>query len=119
MVTGTVERRPERGLSFWIRQSTPWSIGIAASGAAALALVFVGPAAVLTLHGLVPVDSLVEGFKSSELRAVTLAACALGLVALVLGAASYRRMPTKASREGALAGSVLGTQALALGVFLL
>ena len=118
MVTGTVER-PQRGLSWWIRQSTPLSIGIAASGAAALALVFLGPAAVLTLNGLVPVETLVEGFKSPELRAVTLAACALGLVALVLGTGSYRRMPTKTSREGALAGAVLGTQALALGAFLL
>jgi polar amino acid transport system permease protein len=43
----------------------------------------------------------------------------LGALALVAGAATYRRMPTRPAREAAIAGAVLGLQAIVLsGLFL-
>ncbi|HVM11012.1 MAG TPA: amino acid ABC transporter permease, partial [Actinomycetota bacterium] len=59
------------------------------------------------------------GILSPATRTLALISAGLGLVACVAGSAMYRRMPTKRSREHAVAGAVLGVQALLLvGVLL-
>jgi len=88
-------------------------------GAAALGLVLGGTILVVVFHGLVPYENVVEGLLSSEARIVLYAGLALGVAAIILGFSRYRVMPTKASREQAIAGGVLGIQAVFLGAIIL
>ncbi|MFN2544714.1 MAG: amino acid ABC transporter permease [Actinomycetota bacterium] len=110
---------PKRGWS-WIRQeSTPLAAAVVILGAIAVALVIGGTIGVLAAHGLIPYQDVVRGLTSVQLRGVELTGIGLGIVAAVLGWGSYRRMPTKVSREEAIAGAVLGVQASVLAVILL
>ena len=86
-----------------------------AVGAVAIALVVVGVPVVLVLGGVTPYEELVKGFVSITSGTLMLWAMILGLAAMVAGRMTYRRMPTKRSRERAIAGAVLGIQALVLG----
>lgn len=88
-------------------------------GAASIAGILVGPAAVITYYGWTPHTSIVSALRTDTTAAVTIAAMSAALAALLGGAASYRRMPTKRSRERAVAGGVLGAQALFLGAVVL
>jgi polar amino acid transport system permease protein len=94
-------------------------MGILAMGALALFLVLAGSVMVLLSHGLTPVGELVRGLKSNEFTGVNLFGLIGGALASILGWGSYRRMPTKTAREQAVAGAVLGIQALLMSVFLL
>lgn len=111
--------RPQRDLA-WIRgQSTATSIAVLVVGVLGIVLVTVGVALVLMAHGFTPVDNLIRGLLSNELTGVCLFSAAAGLVALVGGLATFKRMPTKVSREQSFAGAVLGGQALLGGLFML
>jgi His/Glu/Gln/Arg/opine family amino acid ABC transporter permease subunit len=88
-------------------------------GAAALAVIVVGVPVVLLINGVTPYEQLLEGFLSQTTRALLVVGTALGALATVAGAARYRRMPTKGSRERAIAGGVLGIQAVGLGLLVL
>lgn len=110
---------PGRGLA-WVRsESNPFSLGILTLGALSLFLAFIGSIVVLVVQGLTPVDDLIRGLKSNDFFGVNLFATIGGAIASVLGWGSYRRMATKVAREQAVAGAVLGVQALALGAFLM
>ncbi|HEX2241007.1 MAG TPA: ABC transporter permease subunit, partial [Actinomycetota bacterium] len=110
--------RPLVGWALLRRDSSPPAVVAAAVGGVALALVIVGAALVLLLQGITPLESLQSGFRSHELDAVLIAGMVLGLGGAALGSGIMRRMATKVSREEAIAGAVLGGQALALGAFL-
>jgi His/Glu/Gln/Arg/opine family amino acid ABC transporter permease subunit len=110
---------PRRNLAWVLEQSTPYSLFVMGIGIAALALVVLGSLVVLLLNGVTPVDSLVTGFKSNDFTGVNLFGVIAGVVAMVLGWGTYRRMATKVSREQAIAGAVLGAQATFLGALLL
>lgn len=88
-------------------------------GAAGVGLTLLGPLVVVLFHGLVPYTNVVEGFLSAPTLVVLVAGVVLGAVAIGWGFASYRSMPTRASREQAIAGAVLGIQAVVIGLFLL
>jgi His/Glu/Gln/Arg/opine family amino acid ABC transporter permease subunit len=88
-------------------------------GAAGLALVTVGTFLVIVLRGLVPYERVVEGLLSSETLWILITSLVLGAVAIVGGFGRYGRMPTKRSREQAIAGAVLGIQAVVLAAVLL
>ena len=88
-------------------------------GTAALVAATVGVVIVFLTHGLTPVVNIDRAFKSNEMTGVSLWALVLGAAAAIIGWGSYRRMPTKVSREEAIAGAVLGLQALLLGAFFL
>lgn len=107
--------RPERGLAWMRRESTPLSVGIVTVGAVSLALVLLAVAVYLPLHGLKPVEALIEGFRSAAFQGMLLTAISLGVVSTTAGVLTYRRMPTKISRGGAIAGAALGAQAIVLG----
>lgn len=110
---------PQRDLA-WIRgQSNLLSVGVLALGLVAIVLVTLGTALVLAVHGFTPVDNLIRGLLSNELTGVSVFAVGIGLVAVAFGAAVYKRMPTKVSREQAFAGAVLGGQAALAGLLLL
>lgn len=108
-----------RGWSSLRGQSTPASLAVAGVGAAGLALVLGGTVAVLAVKGVVPLSHIVSAFTSSGLRTVLLAGIALGGAATVGGWIVYRYMPTKLSREQAIAGAVLGIQGVVAAVILL
>jgi His/Glu/Gln/Arg/opine family amino acid ABC transporter permease subunit len=110
---------PRRDLPWLLRESTPFSIGIALLGGVALVLATVGTVLVLVAHGVAPVEDLIRGFRSNELTGVALMAVLMGVGGMVLGWGAYQRMPTKVSREEAIAGAVLGLQAVALGSLVL
>jgi polar amino acid transport system permease protein len=119
-VTGGADvPRPSRGLRYQIREQRPVSAAALILGAASLLVLFGGTALVLTAYGWTPSESLAEGITSTAELAVLVAAIAIGLAAVVLGAATYRRMPTKPAREAAISAAVLGAQAVVFAAFLL
>ena len=97
----------------WLATLTLWI------GGAGIALVIVGLPVVLVLGGLTPYERLVDGFLSAPSGSVLVSAMVLGLIGVVAGTATFRRMPTRSSRERAIAGAVLGIQALVLGAVIL
>jgi len=114
-MTAETATRPARGLAWFRTESTPASLAIAGVGAAGVVLVVAGSIVALVAHGLVPLDSLVEGLRSGSLRGVLIGGIVAGAVALIAGATSFRRMPTRLAREETVAGAVLGIQAAILG----
>ncbi len=104
-------KRPERGLD-WVReQSTPPALAVMALGIGALLVVLVGVTISLAVQGFTPAESLVSGLVSSSTRAVLYTGCLLGVAAMVAGWGMFRSLPTKVSREEAIAGAVLGVLA--------
>jgi His/Glu/Gln/Arg/opine family amino acid ABC transporter permease subunit len=90
-----------------------------AVGVAGLASAVIGPLVVVLLSGVVPYERVVRGFLSAPTLWFLVGAVVLGVASIAWGFASYRRMPTKASREQAIAGAVLGIQAVVVGLVLL
>lgn len=82
------------------------------TGSTALILVLVGPLIVFVLYGLTPYERLLSGFLSPQTLFLFVGGAIVGLMAIVSGYSSFRRMPTKTSRERAIAGAVLGLQAV-------
>ena len=111
---GGARRAPDRGVRYVIAEQTPLSATTASLGAASMAVFVAGTFAVLTASGWTPSSRLATGITSPAQSAVLAAAIALGVAAVALGAATYRRLPTKPSREGAVAGIALGAQAAAV-----
>jgi len=116
---GTAERAmPDRGIRYVLSEQTPFSGGIAALGATALATLFIGTLAVITAYGWTPTSSIDAALTSNELSVVVWLSVALGALALAAGLGSARRMPTKPARDAAVTGAVLGGEAAALGLVL-
>jgi His/Glu/Gln/Arg/opine family amino acid ABC transporter permease subunit len=88
-------------------------------GGIALALVVAGTLVVVLFRGVVPYERIVEGLLSPQARWVLYGGLGLGLFAIVAGFSRYRVMPTKSSREHAVAGGVLGIQAVLLAAIIL
>ena len=110
---GAERRQPDRGYRWFLREQTTLSAVTAFAGGAALVVLAVGSAVVLTVHGWTPSEQLAAGITSRAQLAVLVAAIALGAVAAALGT-RFRRMPTRPSREASISGAVLGLQAVAL-----
>jgi polar amino acid transport system permease protein len=107
--------RPHRGLAYVVRAQRPASAAAALLGGASLLVLLAGVPAVISAIGWTPSGTLAAAITSPALLAVVVAAIGLGLAGVLLGAASFRRMPTKPAREAAISGAVLGAQAVALG----
>ena len=105
--------------SFWFREQTSASMTIFFLGALSLFLELGGGLILLIVGGLTPFESIVETWESDTQRYLLWIALALGLTAIVAGIATWKRMPTKSAREGAISGAVLGVQAVILsGIYL-
>ena len=114
MATAQIDK-PVRDLA-WVReQSRPLSLTALGLGSVGLVLATLGVAVVVLMHGLTPYQNIERGFKSAEMTGVTLWAIGLGVAAAALGWGTFKKMPTKVSREEAVAGAVLGVQAIVLG----
>jgi His/Glu/Gln/Arg/opine family amino acid ABC transporter permease subunit len=111
--------KPVRDLAWLRAESRPLSLAALALGSLGLVAATVGVAVVVLMHGLTPFEDIVRGFKSAEMTGVGIWAVGLGLGASIVGWGTFRRMPTKVSREGAIAGAVLGAQAVVLGSLVL
>ena len=120
--------------------TAPLPLGIFALGIVSLVVVFGGLLAVqayyaiagepeLTEHclvngltteqtGSIGVCHIVEAFRSPALSAFLIAGMGLGLGAIAAGFSVYKRMPTRRQREHAIAGAVLGIQAVVGGILL-
>ena len=72
-----------------------------------------------TDNGAIGVCNIIEALQDPVTSAALYAGIGLGVVALVLGAATYRRMDSKRKREQAITGAVLGSQAVLLALAIL
>jgi His/Glu/Gln/Arg/opine family amino acid ABC transporter permease subunit len=84
-----------------------------------IALVLAAPAVTALLAGMVPYERAVASFTSTPTLVLLLAGGALGVTAILWGFTAYGGMPTKRAREWAIAGGVLGIQALVAAGLLL
>ena len=115
-MVGEAEGPPRRNLSWMLEESSAFSMVVLGLGVLALSLVILGSIVVLLLNGMTPVESLIGGFKSNDFTGVNVIGVIIGVVAIALGWGSFRRMATKVQREQAVAGAVLGAQAVVFGV---
>jgi polar amino acid transport system permease protein len=126
--------------------TAPLPASILAIGAAALGIVIVGSVAIqvgyalvggpLTARCVAPVARggfdlrpdvkgalgvchIVEGLLSPAQTVVLMAGVVLGVVAVVAGLATYRRMDSRRKRHHALTGAIIGSQGAILSIFLL
>jgi His/Glu/Gln/Arg/opine family amino acid ABC transporter permease subunit len=118
MATVEVDK-PARDFAWFRRESEPLSLVALGLGIVAILSATVGVVVVLLTHGLTPLVNLEQGFLSNDMTGVNYWAIAAGAAAAILGVVVFRRMPTKVSREEAIAGAVLGLQALLLSGLLL
>ena len=88
-------------------------------GAGGLALIVLGIPILLVLGGVMPYEQLLETFRSTPVSALLISGMSLGVLAMVAGFSRNRRMPTKPAKERAIAGAVLGVQALVIGAVVL
>jgi His/Glu/Gln/Arg/opine family amino acid ABC transporter permease subunit len=108
------------GRGLWRRRSEEGASGrTRALTAVGIALLLVVPAITALLAGMVPYERAVASFTSAPTLALLLAGGALGVTAILWGFSAYGGMPTKRTREWAIAGGVLGIQALVVAGFLL
>jgi His/Glu/Gln/Arg/opine family amino acid ABC transporter permease subunit len=84
-------------------------------GGTGLALVVLGIPVALVTGGVTPFERLLSTFRSDATAVLLVSGIALGVLAIAGGFGRYRRMPTKRSREHAIAGAVLGVQAVIVG----
>lgn len=114
----TEVERPNRGWSRIREESSGFAPIVLALGMISLLLAIFGTFGIVIAQGFKPVPTLVDSIKSPLLRTNLLSAAAIGAVAFVVGAVIYRRMPTKVSREQAVAGAVLGVQGIVIGLLI-
>jgi His/Glu/Gln/Arg/opine family amino acid ABC transporter permease subunit len=103
----------------WFADQTAWSISILSLGAVGLAVAVVGTLVLVWSGGFIPDDRILETLTSDAQAAVLYSALGTGLLSIVAGTFVYRRMPTRAAREGAVTGAALGAQAILFSGFLL
>ncbi|HYU57601.1 MAG TPA: amino acid ABC transporter permease [Actinomycetota bacterium] len=88
-------------------------------GAVAVAVAGLGPIAMVAIRGFTPYGHVVDGLTASSTGALLLVAIGMGAGAIAAGAATFRSMPTKPSRERAISGAILGVHAVTLAALLL
>lgn len=118
MATAEVPK-PARDLAWLRRESRPPALLALALGIVAIIAATIGVVVVLVTHGLTPLEDLERGFLSNEMTGIAMWSIVTGLAGILIGTVVFRRMPTKVSREEAIAGAVLGLQAFLLGGMLL
>jgi His/Glu/Gln/Arg/opine family amino acid ABC transporter permease subunit len=110
---------PVGRLNRWRAESTRLSLLAGSAGVAGLCATLVGPIVLVVARGPTPVDRLVATLHSGQLHGLFVAGIAFGALAAIVGWGTYRFVPTKFAREQAIAGAVLGLQAVVIGAVLL
>jgi His/Glu/Gln/Arg/opine family amino acid ABC transporter permease subunit len=111
--------KPDRGVGYFLAEQRPLSSAAALLGASSILVLIVGTVLIISLEGWVPHEAITRAITSPAQGVVLIAAIGLGLAAMVLGWGTYRRMPTKPSREAAVAGAVLGAQGVVFAALFL
>jgi His/Glu/Gln/Arg/opine family amino acid ABC transporter permease subunit len=120
---------PDRGFRWFLKSQTRWSATVLVSGAAVLALLFIGSVVVIDSYGWtqtcpegVPVvqcsqsEPLARGLGSREIGwIIWIVSVAGGLIATA-SVLTYRRMPNRPAREAVVSGGVLGVLGLLLAL---
>lgn len=88
-------------------------------GGAALTTVLLGSVVYIAIEGLIPAEEIVQTATSRNQGAILYTGAILGGAAALAGWTTYKRMPTKASRETSISGAVLGLQAFIYAGFFL
>ena len=70
-------------------------------------------------NGGIGVCNIIEALQDPVTSGTVYAGIALGAIALVLGASTYRRMDSKRKRDQAITGAILGSQGILLAAFVL
>jgi His/Glu/Gln/Arg/opine family amino acid ABC transporter permease subunit len=97
----------------------PLPAAVLAAGITSVALVIVGPLAIIAYYGFTPFEDLVFALRTDVTAVTLITGLLMGLAATAVGFSIYRRMPTRRTREHAIAGAVVGIQAiLVAGVIL-
>ena len=109
----------EASVSATERRLQTLALATAVLGAAAVAGILIGPMVIVTYYGWTPYESVVTALRTDTSAVTAILSMSAALAATLAGFGSYRRMPTKRSRERAIAGAVLGAQALFLGTVFL
>jgi His/Glu/Gln/Arg/opine family amino acid ABC transporter permease subunit len=119
VVTGQPDSQLDRLESAAERRLARSAAMILGAGIASIVLALGGTLVSTLATGIIPYERLVEGLLSTPTAVILDAGLGLGAVAIALGFATYRRMPTKRSREQSIAGAVLGIQAVVVGLIIL
>lgn len=96
----------------WLAEQTALSLVAVSMGGGALALLIAGSLTLILVNGVTPFERLLVSVTSDTQTVILWASVALGALGVAVGTLIYRRMPTKASRNGAVAGAVLGGQTI-------
>ncbi len=83
-------------------------------GWASILIPIVGSVILFISRGLDDFKKIAASINSTELWLIAATASALGLVAIVLGLATYKKVDTKKARNQSITGALLGLQALVL-----
>lgn len=108
-----------KGFPEWRRALTPVSAVVLAMGIAALGICVAGSAIFVAVQGFVPFEEIVSSTTSPFQGSLLYISIALGVAAIVGGYGTYKRMPTKAAREAAVSGAVLGVTAVVVAALYL
>lgn len=115
----TDREKPKRTLPDWYADQTGLSMTAGVLGAVSLSLLLIGTPIIITTYGWVPWEELAAALTSPAQGVLLWISLVLGVAACVIGWGTYRRMPTRAARETAVGGAVLGVQAVVLDVLFL
>jgi His/Glu/Gln/Arg/opine family amino acid ABC transporter permease subunit len=96
----------------WVHGQNTVSVAIFFAGAASLGIALVGSIFLIWVGGVVPFQDIHRTINSVTQGGVLVLGLVGRLAAVGSGAATYKRMPTKQAREAAVAGAVLGVQAV-------
>jgi polar amino acid transport system permease protein len=99
--------------------TAPLPLGIFVLGWVALGLAILGPLVVIWYYGTSPPASISKALKTDTTAVVLILALLAGVVAVVAGLLTYRKVPTRRQRNHAVAGAVLGLQAILIGGFVM
>jgi polar amino acid transport system permease protein len=113
-----MKSRPER-FKQWFSELTTSSMAVLGIGVASLFVVVVVTLLYLWIEGFTPAAELAETLTSTNQATILLTGGGLGVLAVAAGALIYKRMPTKAAKEAAVSGAVLGVQAILIAAILL
>lgn len=88
-------------------------------GSVSLVIAILGPFLLVLARGIWDYEEIAASLTSPSFRIIAVAAALLGLLAALLGFATYRRMPTRTARKQSIAGATLGLEAIAVAAICL
>lgn len=98
------------------RDSRPIAVIAMALSAAAIVIAVLGNLIYVLAQGVMSYKTVAASLTSPTFAAICIVAIVVGLLGFVVGAATFRSMPTRTARKQSIAGVVLGVQAVCIAV---